>query len=1089
MFLIYILVMPVFYTADVFASMNADIHGIDYVSGFRRAASDFTIINVSAEIAGENINAAQLKLISDPTIPFDCSYTNTSKVANCEIRIPGDLPPGPHLYEIALFRQNLVTEAEPKIPLVVYADNLPPTIHSFSLAREGDDVSASFMISDRACENCAQEICSGISRIEFFLDDVTAGVFAENRSCLVIDSKNLSIEKTSGTGNKTICIEAYDALNQRTAKCQEIMMDFSDPKLINATIMRGRSVVKYTKGEPMGGISIQAYFFDESGLNLSTLSADFSMLNSRREYTEVYRKIDDTTAGPLGIDVKCEKLNENISRGMYNCTWSGLLVLLPPDVNPQVWFYVKDNLGNVMNSSFTLPIVYDKIKPVITAFKSGIADEIGRYWVGAGNNSIYVDINESGSGFYEKRLFVDFSAFGPQKFAGNNVTLVPNKCALGWRCNFDWINVVSPHNSGDIISISAVGLSSDDAGNLVEGKTVSGFYYDDSAPQILSITNSTVCPTAPNPLEITVNVSERYSGGVKAFVSAPNLSTSVFPIEVDCEESDTRGIWVCDIVIDSLVTFYVDGEINLTLEDRAGNSNWAILHQEVCEAAPGVPPNVVQSTGTGVPDPLDKIIAGYIAYPAFAELNLQYSDPPNRVQDVKITSCVASGASISEAYVVTPYEFKNPVIGFKISLDPTTVAEMTTLEVNCSLGLIIRSGTKVYQTPEKEDVTIPFGLKGTIFGGLNQSMLDALKNIDDEINNTQREIDDFKTTIDVLGTICTIAETLAMIVTLLQTIKVALYIALGIIYAAVSWTPWSEAAMSFLSQIYYYYCMASDYITTGVTLLAWQLDSNPVTAYDSLGFYLKLICGIFTCRLSEVNNFVEMFAKSGSADGGTYLWNQGGRTKSGAPNTAQSGILSAIPGANVVGFVIDYDWSSYRSKKVASHTLCLPGYVYNLKKQKQLLCLKKECYKAYVSAGFSPHLCDELYKVHECLYVESAAIRMINPNMAEVFFQGLNEWLMTLIQGALISLALYAAGCGYPSGFTKASAQFELDGIQCGTEQPQSALRIAYFSVICGAIMAVGMWLDVGDWIKMDEILDFNRYDEDLSDPDYCAGA
>jgi len=164
------------------------------------------------------------------------------------------------------------------------------------------------------------------------------------------------------------------------------------------------------------------------------------------------------------------------------------------------------------------------------------------------------------------------SSFGPQPFANKSTTIMPNNCTSGWTCEYDWINVITTNPSGTPLSAAIVSGSSDDAGNLVTGKTKQAFYYDKDPPQIINIVNSSVCPAAPGTIDITINVSEKYSGGVKAIYSAPNLSTAVFPETEDCEETEDVGIWTCDISIDKLVTIYASDYINLTLEDRAGNN-------------------------------------------------------------------------------------------------------------------------------------------------------------------------------------------------------------------------------------------------------------------------------------------------------------------------------------------------------------------------------------------------------------------------------------------------------------------------------------------------------------------------------------
>ncbi|MFH1668545.1 MAG: hypothetical protein ABIA62_01310 [Candidatus Woesearchaeota archaeon] len=721
MSLIYIIITATIYSAVVFADFSASVSGYDEIPGFRRPTGDITIINITAQIDGDSIWPSQIKILEDPTRLFECDERNTSEPVDCSLILVGDLYAGAYDIKAQLFRKD-GTEAAPAIPLRLYVDGIDPTIHSFSLIRNETGVMVKFQVSDRSCDNCPVNVCAGINHIDVLLDySVVGNYIPENTSsCVVINQTQITVPESQETLNRTFCLDAYDRLGRRARKCDSIIMDFSSPKLINASIIVNGAPLAFTKNEPIGGATVNAYIFEEGILNVSTLVADFTSLNSRPEFSTRYQQIDTSPQNVETFDISCNPAEEE---NVYLCKWNNLLLLIPPDAEPEVHLKVQDEHQNSMDDTYPLNIIFDGMRPNIHTIRSGLADDAGRYWVGKGNNTIFFDITEEGAGFHNKNLVVDFSSFGPQEFAGEKTTLFPNYCIQGWTCIFEYINVAEDTPSGRALSLGVGGLSSDDAGNLVEGVTSTALYYDPEAPQIISIDNGTVCPTMPDNIEITVNVSEEGSGGVSVEYSAPNLSTSVFPQIVDCEESeDTAGIWTCNVVIENLLSFYVKGSINLTLRDRAGNKNSTMLTQEVCEPAPGTPPNVVQSTANGIPTPLDKILAGYIPYPAFGEIKFRYSDPPNKVQDIELISCSSTAGTVIEPYVLTPFEFKNPVLGFKLSFGNENLTDIDSLEVNCQLDLIVRSGNKVYQLPERENVTIPFSLSGTIFGGLNQSM-------------------------------------------------------------------------------------------------------------------------------------------------------------------------------------------------------------------------------------------------------------------------------------------------------------------------------------------------------------------------------
>ncbi len=1132
-FLIYLIIIPVLHTANVFAEFNAEITGYDNINGFRRSSNDVTKINITASLPDETITPTQIKLISDPTRPFDCSSGEKSEQVYCEMIIPGDLPPGPTLYEVQLFHENFMP-VDDKTELNIYSDGAPPTINSFELTRQGKDINISFIVTDALCNDCSPTVCAGITKVEFTLDYATVGRFLPSEtSCFINNASSISIEQDKGTtSNKTLCVFAYDRVQQYSSKCQSIVADFSSPEIINASMLIGDKLLKYTKGEPISGIAIEVYVREPSGLNVSTIVANLSSINKKKEFSETYEKIDMSDFNKLQFGISCE----NISEEIYRCEWNNLLAIFPPESSPKIAISASDIFGNTMNSEVTLPIIFDNTKPAITGFRSGIADDLGKYWVGKGNNTIFVDITETGVGLNEKRVFVDFSSFGNQQYAGDKTILVPNNCTEGWTCTFEWINVITFHKSGDILAVNVKDGSSDDAGNLVEGTTISGFYYDDEPPQIINVQKSSDCPTSVETLELTINVSEKFSGDVKVIFSAPGISTAFFPQTSSCEKTEKFGVWTCIVEIGGLVSYYVDGNVNLTLIDRAGNRNTTTIQQEVCEALPGTPPNVIGSSANGMPDPLDKIIAGYIAYPAFAEVNLHYVTPIN-VQDIHVISCSSDLAEVSDPYLATPKEMKTPIIGFKLALDRDLVADKDKLNVNCSLDLIVRAGTKVYTLPEKETVNIEFGLAGSIFGGLNASSYKKLLDVEKEINETQKEIDDYSTARKVFETICTIAEILAMLVSLLQVIKIVLYVVAWIISGVVAVFSGKSGGFTAGSALYYPACWIVDYITAIVITTAWQIDMLIPTAFLSLGFYLKLVCAYVTCRFTETNNFIEMFGDTGSANGGSSTFSRANNTKEGKPNSLGKG-----------GFV-DYQISAYKGIGFAQY--CFPAIKYNTMKKKQILCMKRDCYKQMVSSGFSPEFCDEMYKVQECLYYYSAAWTLVGQSNTGNAWKGIFEWLSTQFVSTGASLGLRALACGYPTSYYNLATGLAVADAACGGASFMSYValvgdnaelettEIGWFSFIpglgalmlaivtaahtagaavasgwvssvyggcsenqpptcaivegvpglwCGAAVSVAIWLDIGDWFSFED-LDWNKYEAKLADPDYCGGS
>jgi hypothetical protein len=1104
-FLIYLIIMPTLHTANVFAEFYGNVHGSDEVISFRKSTGDITIINVSAkpDEAGEEIEENQIKLLSEPTRRFECSEKNEAGFKNCEMRLPGDLEGGQYIYEVQLFKRDM-SEAEPKIPLIIYVDSKAPLVHSFRLVRNESRIEAEYVVSDSLCESCPPESCSGIKKTEFLLNHVKVGEEEINiTSCFWENKTTLEIEKTSGTSTKTLCIEVQDKLGQKTTKCEKIIMDFSPPKIINASLKTGNEIITYTRGEPIGNVVVELYFEEETELNISSVRADLSKLNSRAEFSSAYRQL-----APTG----CEKTGEK----EYRCVWENILVIISSG-EAELRIKSSDILGNNKEESVLIPTLFDNTKPVVTAIRTGIPDDKGRYWAGKNNNTIYLDIHEEGSGLREGKILLDLNSFGPQPRAHERTILLPNNCTEGWICVWDYIQVIGERKSGDILGVNVKAGSEDDAGNPAEGMTTAGIYYDNEPPEIVEVKQPGICPTAPESLDITITASEKYSGGVKATIFASEISTSTFPQTTDCEETEIRGTWQCKITIENIVTIATKEKINITLEDRAGNKETTQLEQEICEAAPGTPPNVIRVTKcevlpiTGI----DRKAASEIPFPIFLRPTLTPINPSTGVQEVRAITCNATNSTFSEPYIIDESNLKNPLIATKIQLTKTSETEGDEksdeeIEIECQINMIVRAGNRVYQEPETDIVRcekVP--VHGTVFGGMDKSLKATLDDIENQIAKKESEISDYEGWLDVLGTFCTLAELAAKLSAAMQILREVIWLVALVLYHITS-------TQSRGRQLYYYTCLISEWVSAITMTLLWNIDSaisfggqsaeDYLDTMTSTGFYFKILCGMFSCRLTDQNTIVELlggaFTEWGSYNSQSYskfveeTEVEGGKNEfpvgEGGEGAGGGAKIQRIPSD-----VYEVIFSAYRCKEMTNAFLCMPGYVYALKKERQLLCMKKNCYKEYAAAGFSPQICDKMYEGRRCLYVTSAAYKIAGDEAAGRITAGVFEYILSQAIGSVGANTLRKLtgtrsnnACAYPYGILKGFAENKIkDGVEneCGTSAQTSSpdWMDTGDSHICGLILASFIWLDVGDWLSSDDF-DWNYYNKKLGEPDYC---
>lgn len=1122
MFLIYLIIILPIYSSNALALyFDVGVHGTDNIDGFRRPSNDMTIINATVTLDDNSeVSGSQVRLVSDFVKNFDCSFDSTTGSNYCELKLSDSLPPGPKLYELKLFSDSEGTSELASDSVGLYVDALAPTIEKLEVSRVNDSIGINYKVTDSAFIG-GGGVCSGIETIQFLVNSEKKDELAfDVKTCEESeDDKVIEIFAPSSTVEMPICIRATDRLGNSAEDCESMMMDFQPPSFINATLYHKGKKLTSLSPKPVNGVSLVVYIKEESDLNVSKIHSDFSELNINPQYTGIYSDVgysvgvgyfglncvvegstadysseddsDEVESPETSVEEESEDGNviEPDPNRMFRCEWNNMMINVAED-NPSATFSVEDSLGNVLEFTNEFPLTFDDVKPVLTSIRSEYIDEDAHYWVGPGNNTIYADVDETGSGLSERKVFLDFESFGTQQTvnSGEHTVLMPNNCTEGWICEYMNVQVTKQYNSGDGLSVHLTPIAStDDAGNWFDGLEKAIFSYDKNPPIIINVENSSICPAAPGVVEYVINVTDEDSGGVRVIVNASEISTDIYPIEFECQKTEDSKRWECPITINNLYTTYVKGDVELKVVDLVGNENVTTIEQEVCEALDGVEPDVVSSEATVIPTTLDRIVAGYLPYPAFASID--FSMPMSvSVQDIKMVGCVSDGAEITEPYVLTPFNFEEPIIGFKVMMSGDTVQNLSTLGVTCNLELIIRSGQQVYTMPEHENVSMNFDLEGTVFGGMDQAMADKIAKIDKEIESVKKEADSYESAINVLGTICTIAEFLTEFMIALQVIKLVIYGVAGIAYLIANGVGNKDAADG-ANKLYYNLCKLIDKGSVYVTTLAWQIDSNPIYLLTSLGGYIKIVCAWFTCRLSETGNYLELITFAGTTgdESGeyTFQWGEdGGQT--GEPNGWDE-FLGA--------FGLGYKWDPYKSYPVAYSQSCLPGMRYNLLKQRQNLCIEKRCIQEMVSSGFDIEACEKAYNFHQCLYFDSAGWNALDPSNAAIVMSGLNNWMLKQLVGAVLAGVMRnGLKCGYPVGIPGMKKALDTTEENCGKDpgvpgdsEGNWALMLGTKSLACGTLFALQGWQDIGDWLQWSDLQDWNKYDAALKGSDYCA--
>ncbi|MBI5397999.1 hypothetical protein HZB03_00915 [Candidatus Woesearchaeota archaeon] len=571
LFMLFLILTLPLYSSLVIAStiqQPLSVYGSKQVSGFMTRTDTITINATVFSPEDPQLGPGQLKIVEDPTRTFDCKLEDpaTSRSLCTFTRPQLTLPPG---YGVVKFTLQLFSDAETPIttpvPGSVYVDELPPKVAGLSYTPlPGGIVTTTYTIKDEACSSAVcSGVCSGLQSIRFSVSGITVGEEKEMPSgCEATKTINLTIPVV-GVEKKQICVEAKDRLDNVGQQCQQVTIDTKPPEVKGLTLVnQNGKPISFTNGLPISPAQLIVNFSEDSAANAEafadTVYFDLSSINAQPTFAEAYKhyggKQKVKCAGPFGTDKKT-----------YTCNVGGLIVLLTGPTTISVGIEAKDDFNNLLTTTRTLSILYEKNPPVPAKFYTDFADDKGRYWVRPTLNDVKLDVTEGGSGMANAQVFADFSEFGIQDVvsgSGSSTVLVPNECKSGWTCVWKAIRTDKPTHTK--LNVRIVEPTQDDAGNHLTEPFVGVFFVDGKPPEVSkelsALTNLTAIGEKHDPLpimstgdsvEVHVFVAEQ-SQLKKAVANFTALidDSSAAAVEGDCTENqviaDTKNrIYEC----------------------------------------------------------------------------------------------------------------------------------------------------------------------------------------------------------------------------------------------------------------------------------------------------------------------------------------------------------------------------------------------------------------------------------------------------------------------------------------------------------------------------------------------------------------
>jgi len=817
-------------------------------------------------------------------------------------------------------------------------DKLPPSILKFSIKPPATkDVAAIEIVAqDYGSTPGDASYCTGVKQIDFYDADTNKILFTKEfgyEQCDIIESFEYQHKISKKSEKLTICARAIDFFNQESVPvCTDFAYDEEGPNFVSLGMAdkEGNPISHITSS----GATVEIVVEIDDVSELQSVVADLS---------EISGKSSD----------KNRKFSYKRENKFY---WSNFKV--NPDTVCSADVRAVDTLGNAANASLTCSIPVDDEGPEIQTISSSYEDYVGDYVI-VPNTRIKANILEDDVGLYKKEIFLDLTEIGLG-------TLQPDSCEkksdTTWICY--WDDITPTVRDGDY-QIRITEDSVDDLGNKIFKKASLDVLVYTKAARITAISQYPVGPAYDETLEFTLRV-ENSKTEPSVFVDASAISTDAFPKEASCT---TAGIdeWECYVDVDMLNQIYMKEMIMFFTKSGKGTQQEVPFEVSVYEPEPagGVDFYTITATSVMPRKGFDKRLVYRIPAPVYLQPRLQQKAPNPEVSIIE-TSAECSAEGVSDIYLVAGNPEK-PYIVVKSS--PQIAEQDTPVKVDCTISLRIRQGKRIFKNLETETFSVSIPVYNNPLGTIGENAEAQITAMDDRIWDLQKRTKRWSDVNDWVGTIVAVAQAIAQGDAVLTYVGGALWL-IAVVFYELKSIPYIGPVLKGLSKLFWKGIACGLIFTdlhTGILEYIWNpgmvgteifsadLD---ISAKKLLSTLIKTVSIIYSCQLCDYSS--SLYAGTKKIVYGDTIFNVG--SSKGKPTEIER-------------FTV-YDWDPYRSIHVSMGCLCLPGMVYNMRKEVQVNCIYRNCIEQNAELGLPFDSCQQTYKEHNCLYVDGAAWRV-----------------------------------------------------------------------------------------------------------------
>ena len=898
-----------FYSANVFAGLDSiTAKGSDSINNYVRA-EDYVNFEATVSVSG-NETVDKSKVWLGNNYEFD-SCTPTINAYECTLRYPAN---GTELWESKSnpytinLKDNNSNIVESKSG-IFYVDNLAPSVTSFSITPEASNgpVNLSYAVEDYAYASGDVSKCAGIKKIEFRQDSASGTLLGS----LSLDTSNCSVSGaydytySGSNGSVKICAIAYDRFEQNSTG------DVCDTFTFDATAPGIDSVD----------------LVDSSGSSIYYLGNE----SSTSAYVKANITASDLDTSTIKADLSDVGLGEEVSPdstttadNTTTATWSVSISTGTTTISIKV--NASDTAGNIAAKTLKRTLSTDTTPPVVTSLKTAKFYNETSYAKSTGNNfTATFTETESGLNPSDVKLYVGTSSVSA------------DECSSGWTCY--WYNV---DVSGSTSVSAYIGTDTKDrAGNAVEEKFSINVTIDNTKPVIDSIEVNSSGIGGYISTGDTITVTAKITDDSPAYGYA-DLSEAISDMSDSyalCSEQNSTLTCEWSGTVDSGQK--TSAKLTFKIYDIVDNYAEGSKTISIYGAQSGTPDFYTLVLDEDYIDPIDSQVTGNLVTTYYYQIVPFTLEHDGSCSSVDIVDVKLSGSGCSSGSYVNYNKVSKDYAGFfQFAISPSSVSgDSITIgggNGSCYLEFNVVCDNNIYSTAEKESVYFNIPVVDSL--APDESLTDTIDEAKDRAESGLGKL------IELLDKLVVILQNICKIKTIFSTLF-TLFDNLGRLYSALMANPKTKPAAK-----------AGEVKTT----LLKQAKELLFDKEKGVGKIIDQMCSLVMCSSSgtKKTSFSDMDWESWK--GGEFC------------DILRNMIISVIPNEYVGGFV-GASWPSTlelakKSWIFSIGCLCVPGMIYNLKKQQEIECWRAYCYQKMVPAGLPKEECDKQHSYHECVY-------------------------------------------------------------------------------------------------------------------------